>query len=460
MTSTEFSAKYRLLKNVASRGARSFLAQQVELGRMVMVHYLDSETPEQRASTLAQLNALRPPARSKLLEIAEVDGAPVAVTLFITSFVDFATWLESVRTPAPLTQTPEPVEAPAKSVGGFTGIFGKVESPAPSTPPAAPSITSPASSRDEEVDTPTIIMAPIKAKRVAAKPIAPPPAARPPVAAAPSAPPPSDSSFTAIFGRLGDTPFLNSDLSVEVPASEPKAVLPPVAPPAASGFDGFPMFSQPTAATPSPSSAPGSAQPGEFTQLFQRMAPGGGAGPATPVPSFMPPTVNPSGAADLPRPIDLAPKADVPLANLSSRPAFPGSSFGDAPPLPSAPSFGAPLRADPPAILPPTPNFGNGAPHDTADAPPASPIPVWGAAPPAPNLGSSFDAPGQSEYTRILGRVAVPLPPPPVAVQPPAAAPAKSEQKGSKSLAPLWIGLAVVVLLTIAMVVYFGMRGA
>jgi hypothetical protein len=50
MTSTEFAARYRLLKNVAARGARSFLAQQVELGRMVMVHYLDSESPQQRAA--------------------------------------------------------------------------------------------------------------------------------------------------------------------------------------------------------------------------------------------------------------------------------------------------------------------------------------------------------------------------------------------------------------------------
>src|SRR5579885_503736 len=100
MTSTEFAARYRLLKNVANRGARSFLAQQVELGRMVMVHYLDSETPEQRASALARLRALREPARNKLMEIAEVDGAPVAVTLFISSFVDFATWLDQVSDPA------------------------------------------------------------------------------------------------------------------------------------------------------------------------------------------------------------------------------------------------------------------------------------------------------------------------------------------------------------------------
>jgi len=111
MTSTEFAAKYRLLKNVATRGARSFLAQQVALGRMVMVHYLESETPQQRATTLARLDALRRPAREKLLEVADVDGAPVAVTLFISSFVDFTTWLDSVSPASPVPQTSAPATA-------------------------------------------------------------------------------------------------------------------------------------------------------------------------------------------------------------------------------------------------------------------------------------------------------------------------------------------------------------
>ena len=108
MTSIEFAAKYRLLKNVATRGARSFLAQQVELGRMVMVHYLDSETPEQRSTTLARLEALQDPARKKLLEIADVDGSPVAVTLFLTSFSDFTTWLDSVSSVAPAANVASP----------------------------------------------------------------------------------------------------------------------------------------------------------------------------------------------------------------------------------------------------------------------------------------------------------------------------------------------------------------
>ena len=139
MTSSEFAARYRLLKNVASRGARSFLAQQVELGRMVMVHYLDAESADQQTEILARLKNLRAAGRDKLLEIADVDGTPVAVTLFISSFVDFTTWLDHVAAPAaPAPDTPVP--------GEFTRAFHKVETaipapvvmprPAPSAEPA------------------------------------------------------------------------------------------------------------------------------------------------------------------------------------------------------------------------------------------------------------------------------------------------------------------------------------
>jgi hypothetical protein len=63
----------------------------------------------------------------------------------------------------------------------------------------------------------------------------------------------------------------------------------------------------------------------------------------------------------------------------------------------------------------------------------------------------------QSEYTRILGKVTLP-PPPPIAIQPPAPASAAPGQKASKSMLPLIVALSVVVLLTVAIVAYFVLR--
>jgi hypothetical protein len=83
---------------------------------------------------------------------------------------------------------------------------------------------------------------------------------------------------------------------------------------------------------------------------------------------------------------------------------------------------------------------------------------MWGAAAP-PSLGAPLDVGVQSEFTRMLGRVAVPPPPPSIAPLPTAAAAtAPAEQRPKKSLAPLLIALNVVVLLTIAIVAYFMLR--
>lgn len=476
MTSTEFAAKYRLLKNVATCGARSFLAQQIALGRMVMVHYLDSETPEQRAATLARLDALPPRAREKLLEVADVDGTPVAVTLFISSFVDFATWLDAVSPAAPAAK---PIPAPAPSPGEFTRAFNNAErpksggivtappppAPIPEAPRKAPGEftrifgkvdeaefaessterTSDAGTHDD--DTPTVIME-------AVKPHASPSPG--PSSAASDA----GSSFTAIFGQRASTPggtgaphpsFAMPSPLPPVPQA-PRTVMPPPAP----ALD----FSRPAA--PPPPRSPDE-QPGEFTQLFQRMSPGGGTpGSIGTASQSMPETQ---------RPLAATPRADAPP------PPLPAPAIGSAPPL-SAPSLGTPgLAAAFGGVLPP-PSLGNLAPPpppmsvprlaETPGLPNAgeSSLPPVGAAPPAPwgapansSIGGPvFGAAAQSEYTRILGRVAPP-PPPPVSIQPPAPAPVQQAgSKAGKSMMPLIIALNAVVLLTIVIVAYFVLR--
>jgi hypothetical protein len=172
-------------------------------------------------------------------------------------------------------------------------------------------------------------------------------------------------------------------------------------------------------------------QPGEFTQLFQRLSPTIGAPAPTPTP--MPPM--PAFVPDSMRSLE-APRAD-----FLPPPVLPQAPSLTPPPVP-APSFGLPAPSLGAAPLP---------------QPPSPALPPWGGASNGtPNAGGVFGVGMQSEFTRILGRVATPPPPPPI--QAPAAAPASTPQKPAKSMVPLIIALNLVVLLTIAIVVYFVLR--
>lgn len=497
MTSTDFASRYRLLKNVATRGARSFLAQQVALGRMVMVHYLDSETPEQRSEALARLEALKPPTREKLLEIVDVDGSPVAVTLFISSFADFTTWLDHVSAPVAAPQAP-PVKVAPQEAGDFTRAFSKVETPAappvmapkiertpqrqapnpppPSQPaarpageftrifgkvdageatpaPAARAQPKPSAKTPDDVDSPTLIMESPKA------------APRP----APAAPPPAPAEgggFTAIFGRIGET-----RLPDELPAETPKAAQPTAAAGSVMQPAPIPDFRQSSGPLPPPPSVPpAQSGGGEFTQLFQRLsataAPPPSAPPAAAPPMMAPPSFGlpsePPRSTELPQRPDLMPP---PLPSAAPPMVLPAPSLG-APTLP-APSLGSSLPAPALGMSPPPPSPSGPRPPQPAalpSMPPSAPNVMtpsspWGAAPPPASGGSIFGSGGaQSEYTRILGKVTVP-PPPPIAIQPPAAANAAAPgQKPSKSMLPLIVALNVLLLLTVAIVGYFVFR--
>ena len=427
MTSTEFARRYRLLKNVANRGARSFLAQQVDLGRMVMVHYLDSETVQQRVATLRRLEALTRPARDKLLEIADVDGSPVAVTLFVSSFVDFTSWLDSVSSApakavasAPPAPRSEPAPQPA---GDFTRMFGKLEPP----PAFSPSVAT----QPHTLDMPgeARLMAESRVAPNERPPVAPPMPveAMPPMPPMPSfadnassaAPSESGSGFTAIFGAFGGD-SAKRDLPQGLPPLPEigghNRVMPPVAPPAE------------VEAAPVPA-LPEAPAPGEFTQLFQRLSPSAPPSPTTngtiSAPSF-----------ESPRPVETVRHGDLGQAP----PAAPGvmSGFGGPPAGLRPPAFGGPASP---------PSFGS------------APLSSGGG-----NIMSRVGADaGPSEFTRILSPIALPSAPAmssaPAAApkseaspEPPAAAPQK------KSMVPVIVALNVLVLLTIAIVAYFVLR--
>jgi hypothetical protein len=217
-----------------------------------------------------------------------------------------------------------------------------------------------------------------------------------------------------------------------------------------------------------PPAYPEPAQPGEFTQLFQRISPAEGSS----IPSLASPAPSPFRVPEIPRPIEPTPAADtgrVPFADLYSTPPapLPVPSLGGAAAPPASPP---PLRLDPGAppslgaapafIVPPAPNFGAASAAPNANGMPPAPLappPAWGASSLPPALGSSLEVGVQSEFTRILGRVAVP-PPPPAPLVPPQGGPAGASKAPAKSMMPLLVALNVVVLLTIAIVAYFMLR--
>src|SRR6188768_3915684 len=93
MTSAEFATKYRVLKSLTEHGARSQIAQEVALGRMVMVHNLDVGSTADRQRLLASVSGLDAAAAAKVLEVLDVDGKKIVVTQFLATFTNFPTWL-------------------------------------------------------------------------------------------------------------------------------------------------------------------------------------------------------------------------------------------------------------------------------------------------------------------------------------------------------------------------------
>lgn len=138
MTSAEFAGTYRALKTLTEHGARTVVAQEVALGRMVMAHYLEVGSSMDRQRLRDGVAALEPTAAAKVFGVFEVDGTTVIVTHFIATFTDLPTWLrENAGT--------------SQASSASTVVVPTVSAPAPAPAPGTPSTTKPTATRKSVV---------------------------------------------------------------------------------------------------------------------------------------------------------------------------------------------------------------------------------------------------------------------------------------------------------------------
>jgi hypothetical protein len=302
MTSDEFVSKYKLLKQITSEGGRSHTAVERASGRHVLAHYLDQASDLAGESLADLVAALSASDRSRILEVATVDGSPVVVTDVLENFKAFSTWLrsrgsaggdftqlfrasaegESTARPAPeppprpqLGEGPEPAQhaapggftelfrqqpgaggsdrerTPAAAAGGFTELFRQAGSGAARPEPPVESTIPP-------VPLVSVRMGPLSPP--SARPLAPP-SARPPVPA------------PRLGGNFGG------------PSPAPVAA-PPIAAPKLDAPD----------ASPRPGAPPGQwAGPSDFTRLLSRSPEPDTAEPNAPA-AAAPPPIGPAAA--------------------------------------------------------------------------------------------------------------------------------------------------------------------
>src|SRR5882762_6128283 len=175
MTLEEFRSKYRLQQRLTQRGVASYHAADSS-GRVVMVHSLDSASREEVDHVRGMVHELSAVDRKKILEILDVDGAPVIVTEYLQGFQSLAQWLELRPRSAPAQPITPVVQPKGPPRGEFTQLFGPAETP--NTPVLErPTVTNPPPATD----------------------LAPAPPAPPRVA--PKAP--AGGEFTQLFGAIG-----------------------------------------------------------------------------------------------------------------------------------------------------------------------------------------------------------------------------------------------------------------
>lgn len=313
-----FYARYRLLKCVfMDDNIRSHNAQEVESGRVVMVHLTSATADADVATFRAELDRLTGANQRCIVETAMLPSGFAIVTEFLPNTLSFRAWMDS-------------------QLNGGTPT-------SPGIPSISPLVGAPVE------PSPFATLSPIPSP-VSGQQTAPPTAASPlgaPQAPAASKPP---GEFTMMFapGRTGDfdaPPSPNAlPMAANIPAPPPAApAISQSAPPAAKESGLFTQMFSPGADAPPPAAAPvfppaapspaprttGASQPGEFTLQF------GTRDSAAPQPASPPPS-------------PLRPVVERPVVEFT-----PFATPGAASPYPGMPQSGMSSSGPPPAAMPP-----------------------------------------------------------------------------------------------------------
>jgi hypothetical protein len=439
MTSEELRSRYQVLQRVGREGSVATHLAVAPSQMVVMIHFLGGPEEESR-DLIDRIRRLTEPDRARVLDVTQVDGSWIIITKFLTGGLTVREWLDSL----PLNQTVTDVVQPAlPSVSGAAtelsgGLPGDGSSNDTLSAPAQPQKAAADRERHDDVaEVPaepgefTRLFQPVD--RVNARGtdrVSEPVARRDDVfdrveRQQPRDPPEQPGEFTRLFNVV-DKPAAEPVRSTPPPAPAPSHAE-PVSRAQPTGVDAAPPLARevlphrapeifPERAAEPPRAAPAPAtQPGEFTDIFQSM----GRTQSQPT----------SESAE-----HLTGKPGLQQPGLFGSAGFPGTS---------GTSYLDKLEASPNAQ----------SPHRPANidpfALPGSERPIPGS-PPAPH-----QAAGPSEYTRVIAgmaaappRNAAPLVTP---VAPPPPAPARSAR-------PILFGIVLIVVLAVAMVVFFALK--
>lgn len=392
------STAYTLLGHTSIRGVTTYRALD-ETGHPVMVHFLDPNRNREHRTLLALLEAVDPQERTKVVTTGAVEATVVVVTESLPEFSNLASWLAE-RSPSAARdepQTPEEFTAEEqRPLGTFERLFE----------PASESSEAPPIERKPEPEPPR--------KRVLDE-------------AETAAP----GTFERLFGPAGEpSEGLAPKPSSRKPPSRPRAE--PAQPTEESGgkrtidpdtslgstkpsLGSVKKMSPQSAESPSegPARSPASGPeaetsgPGEFTRLFGAQDPPSDARPVLRHRKSPDAAVRPHerDTDDILRALDSSP----PAAESLARP----------------PAAGSPPPGPPPSIEPPVS---------------------------APAYASPAAAAGASEFTRAIQASPPPAPAPAVEPSPEAEPPGRGEAPSARLLA---VGLGVVLVVAIALVVFF-----